>query len=211
MPVRALELDYPDRIEVAGVNLDKESFPTSCKVHFSFPARAGRGPVSIYFYSGGMMPPADATVGMAETFGRVPEHGCLVKGTQGTISAGLWNSDCYVKMNNEAKFRGAGNHDGAKQVPVALPRAPGNSLMQEWIEACRGGAKTYSPFEIGGHITEIGAAGLVALRIGHEIKWDGVAMKSPGCPEADAFVKAQGESVLMERKERRKYSIRRSS
>jgi len=191
MPVRALELDYPDKIEVSGTNLGKESFASSCKVHFVFPARAGRGAVSIFFYSGGTMPPPEATAGMAETFGQVRENGCLLKGEKGTLAAGLWNNECYVKLNEEQKFRGADNHDAAKLVPVSLPRAPGNSHMREWTEACRGAAKTFSPFEIGGHITEIGAAGVVALRVGHDIKWDGPKMKSPGLPEADVFVKAQ--------------------
>ena len=100
----------------------------------------------------------------------------------------------YLRLKDEPKFRGADNHDAAKQVPVSLPRAPGNSHMREWTEACTGGAKTFSPFEIGGHITEIGAAGLVALRIGHDIDWDGPAMKVPGLPAADALIKPQSRA-----------------
>jgi predicted dehydrogenase len=191
LPVRALGLDYPSKIAFSGTNLGNESFPSSCKVRFSFPAGAGRGPVTIFFTSGGERPPAVATAGMAETFGSVPEGGCLLVGDKGTISAGRWNTDCYVRLKDEPKFRGADNHDAAKQVPVSLPRAPGNSHMREWTEACTGGAKTFSPFEIGGHITEIGAAGLVALRIGHDIDWDGPAMKVPGLSAADAFIKPQ--------------------
>jgi hypothetical protein len=63
--------------------------------------------------------------------------------------------------------------------------------MQEWIEACKGMGKTFSPFEIGGHVTEIGAAGLVALRLGHNIEWDGAAMIVTGSPEALDLVKPQ--------------------
>ena len=190
MPVRALNLDYPTRIEVSGVALGKESFPSSCKVHFSFPARAKRGPVSIFFYSGGELPPAEVTAVMTETFG-LPRTGCLLKGEKGTLSAGLWNNECALHLNGEREFRGAANHEAAKAVPKSLPRASQERHLGEWIDACKGGPKTFSPFEIGGHITEIGAAGLLALRLGRNLDWDGKAMRAAGVPEAAQLVKPQ--------------------
>jgi hypothetical protein len=194
MPVRALDLDYPSRIEVSGTPLGRASFPKSCQVHFTFPARGSRGPVSIRFYTGGekacsVMPPGELTAGMKESFESIPSTGCLVLGDKGTLSAGLWNDECHLRMKGEALFSGT-NHDAAKPVPQTLPRARG-SHMQEWIEACKGGAKTFSPFEIGGHITEIGAAGLIALRLGRSIEWDGPAMSAKGVPDAAAWVKPQ--------------------
>ncbi len=190
MPVRALGLDYPTRIEISGDPLGKESFPKSCKVHFSFPARAGRGPVSIHFYSGEQMPPTEVTAVMVETFG-LPRTGCLLKGEKGTLSAGLWNNECSLNLKGEKEFRGANNHDAAKGIPLSLPRAPQERHLLEWVDACKGGPKTFSPFEIGGHITEIGAAGLIALRLGRNLEWDGVAMQAVGVPEAAPLVKPQ--------------------
>ena len=190
MPVRALNLDYPSRIEVSGVGLGKDSFPSSCKVHFSFPARAGRGPVSIYFYSGGELPPAPVTAVLTETFG-LPRTGCLLMGEKGTLSAGLWNNECALHLNGEREFRSAGNHEVAKDIPKTLPRAPQERHLGEWIDACKGGPKTFSPFEIGSHITEIGAAGLIALRLGRNLDWDGQHMRAAGVPEAVPLVKPQ--------------------
>ena len=189
MPVRALELDYPSRIEVSSATLAKDSFPKSCQVHFTFPARGNRGPISIHFYTGGDMPQPEVTAGLAETLDKVPTTGCLVLGDKGTLSAGLWNNECRLRMKGETSFSGT-NHDAAKAVPQTLPRARG-SHVQEWVEACQGGAKTFSPFEIGGHITEIGAAGLIALRLGRAINWDGVAMQAKGEPAAAPLVKPQ--------------------
>ncbi len=194
MPVRALELDYPSRIEVSGAPLGKASFPKACQVHFAFPARGGRGPVAIHFYTGGekpgsVLPPSEVTIGMGETFEKIPSTGCLVVGEKGTLSAGLWNNECHLRMKGETSFTGT-NHDAARPVPQTLPRARG-SHMREWVEACQGGPKTFSPFEIGGHITEIGAAGLIALRLGRNIEWDGRAMAAKGLPEAAALVKPQ--------------------
>jgi hypothetical protein len=85
----------------------------------------------------------------------------------------------------------AGVHDAAKGVPQSLPRAPQDRHVLEWVEACKGKGKTFSPFEFGGHVTEIGAAGLVALRLGHNIAWDGPAMKAKGEPGAAALIKPQ--------------------
>jgi predicted dehydrogenase len=189
LPVHALGLGYPDRIEVSGKGLGKESFPTSCTITFRFPARGKREPALIKFYTGGDMPPAEALVGMKETFGRIDRTGCLLVGDKGTLSAGLWNNLCYLRMKGEKKFRGASNHDAAKSVPKSLPRAAGH--MQEWLDACKGGPKTLSPFEFGGHVTEIGAAGVVALRLNRNIRWSGAEMKVEGVPEAAPLIKPQ--------------------
>lgn len=189
MPVRALELDYPQHIEISGTPMGKDSFPKTCRVHFSFAARGQRGPVSIHFYSGGELPDRAVTAGMKETLDKVPETGCLVLGDQGTISAGLWNNECRIRMKEETSFNGT-NHDAARPVPETLPRARGSHL-QEWVDACKGQGKTFSPFEIGGPITEIGAAGLIALRLGRNLDWDGAAMMARDLPEAATLVKPQ--------------------
>ncbi|MDP6637461.1 MAG: Gfo/Idh/MocA family oxidoreductase [Phycisphaerae bacterium] len=186
MPVKALGLEYPERIEVSGKGLGKESFAESCTVKFHFPAKGTRGPVTINFYTGGDMPPAEAMAGIKETFNRVDRTGALVIGEKGTIRAGLWNSECYLKMKEDKKFRGGFNHDAAKGIPQTIPRAHGH--MEEWIDACKGKGKTFSPFEFGAHVTEIGCIGVVALRMQKNIEWDGKAMKVKGAPDAEALI-----------------------
>ena len=191
MPVRALDLDYPTRVEVSGEGLAKDSFPKSCTARFLFPKRGKRGPVAIHFYTGGDMPDRSVTAAMSETFEKVPSTGCLVMGAKGILSAGLWNNECFVKLSGETEFRQADSHDAAKSVPRSLPRAPRERHMLEWIEACKGGPKTFSPFEIGAHVTEIGAIGVLALRLGRSIDWNVSAMKVTGVPEASAWIKPQ--------------------
>ena len=188
MPVRALDLDYPTRIEVSGEGLGMESFPKSCRIDFSFPARGNRAPVSIHFHTGGEMPQSDVMEGVAASFNGIPRTGCLLLGDKGTLSAGLWNNECSLKMKGEPEFEPAANHPAAKDVPRSLPRAPKDRHVLEWIEACKGNGKTFSPFEFGGHVTEIGAAGLIALRLGRNIEWNGHAMKAKGEPTAAALV-----------------------
>lgn len=152
-----------------------------------FPARGKRGPVVLSFYTGGDMPPEDLVNELVNTFKRKPPHGCLLKGSKGLLSAGLWNEDCYVKLNGEERFVHHKMNAEATRIPVTVPR---NSVghTREWAAAIQTGSKTFSDFDIGGHLTEIGLAGIVALRLQKNIEWDGPNMKVPGAPEADAFV-----------------------
>ena len=186
LPVRALDLDYPVKIEVSGTGLDKESFAKACTVRYHFPARDKRGPVKLNFYTGGDLPPEDVTAGLRLTFGNLPRTGCLLVGEKGQLESGLWNSDCYIRLNDEPRFIGADNHPKAKEIPQSLPRVIGH--LDEWLDACLGGPKVFSDFDFGGHLTEIGLAGIVALRLQKNIDWDGPNMKAPGMPEADKFI-----------------------
>lgn len=187
MPVRALNLDYPDKIDIRGEGLGKESFAAACTVTYHFPKRGDRAPVRLHFYTGGHLPPEDVTSALHSTFGTLPRTGCLLVGDKGQLQSGLWNSDCYIKLNEDAKFVGEGNHAAAKTVPQSLPRVKGH--LDEWIDAIHGGPKVFADFDLGGHLTEIGLAGIVALRLQKSIAWDGAAMKVPGIPEADTFIR----------------------
>ena len=188
LPVRALDLDYPDRISISGKKLGMETFPESCTTSYHFAKKGERGPVRLHFHVGDE-PPAERTQELRDTFGGLPRVGCLFEGTKGQLSAGLWNSQCYVRLKGEAKFRGADNHEAAKPIPETIPRSKGH--MQEWLDACRGQGKVFADFDFGGHLTEIGLAGIVALRLQQDISWDGPNMKVPNMPEAERFMQKE--------------------
>ena len=201
---RALELDAPTHIDAIGENMGHESFPTRCTVTYEFAAKGERGPVRLIFYSGdNNIPPQEVTQGSVES------TGCLIVGSEGTLSAGLWNTDCNVRLKGAKEFRGADQPEVAK-IAKTQPRidtevlkwdpskaAQGqrprwsrvnNSHMFEWVLACAGDAKSYSPFEIGARITEIGMLGVLALRMQKPIVWDAVNRRATGLPEADAII-----------------------
>ena len=54
--------------------------------------------------------------------------------------------------------------------------------------ACAGNSKTYSPFEIGARITEVGMLGVLALRMQQRIVWDAATCSAVGLPAADAII-----------------------
>ncbi len=189
LPVRALNLDYPTKIEINGTELGKESFAKSCTVRYHFPARGDRGPVQLIFYTGGDLPPEPVTARLRESTGSLPSTGCLMIGDKGQLQCGLWNSDCNVRLNGDKRFVWAGQHPTAKAIPESLPRVKGH--LDEWVDACLGGPKVFSDFDFGGQLTEIGLAGIVALRLQKSIAWDGPNMKVPGMPEADKFIRPE--------------------
>lgn len=194
MPVRALNLGYPTRVEIGGVrNAGLESYASAVTHTFRFAAEGDRAAVNLIYYTGGDdMPPKELLDQLVGTFGKVPRVGAIVEGEKGLLSAGLWNSQCYVKMEGDSKFLGHGSHPEAKKIAQTLPRVRGH--FQEWTDAILNGGKTFAPFEFGGHLTEIGLAGTVALRLQRSIDWDGEAMKVKGTPEADALVRKQNRT-----------------
>jgi predicted dehydrogenase len=201
---RALDLDAPTRIDAAGEDLGHEAFATRCTVNFEFAAKGNRGPLKLVFYSGdNHLPPREVTQGPVDT------TGCLIVGSEGTLSAGLWNTGCEVRLKGASEFRGTDQLEVAK-IPRTQPRIDtealkwdpskaangqrprwskvNNSHMFEWVLACAGDTKTYSPFEIGARITEIGMLGVLALRLQKPILWDAVNCRATGLPEADAII-----------------------
>ena len=76
------------KIDAIGENMSHESFPTCCTVTYDFAAKGKRGPVKLVFYSGeNNLPPHEVTRGPVEL------AGCLIVGSEGTLSARLWNTD----------------------------------------------------------------------------------------------------------------------
>lgn len=191
MPVRALKLGYPARVEISKVSkAGLESYAQAVTHTFHFAAQGDRAAVNLIYYTGGAdMPPKPLMDQVVGTFGSIPRVGAVVEGERGLLNAGLWNSQCYVKLKGDKKFLGHGKHPEAKKVAQRLPRVPGH--FQEWTDAILENGQTFSPFDFGGQLTEIGLAGVVALKLQRNLEWDGEAMKAKGVPEADALVRKQ--------------------
>jgi len=76
----------------------------------------------------------------------------------------------------------------ARRVPApTIPRGPGHHA--EWIHACKGGPKPFSPFEIGASLTEMIKLGIAALLTGHPIEYDATNPKMPNRLAANALLR----------------------
>jgi len=186
LPMRALNLGYPERIVV---NTDKSGQQTPDKpaVEFHFPARAKLAPLTLYWQGNGM-PPTPVLAPVVEVH-REKQGGVLIVGEKGCIYTSHWNTDALIRLDGEARLRDVLVHPATQDIAQSLPRSKGHG--QEWIDACRGEGRTYSDFDIGGKLTEIGLAAVVALRAGKTLDWDGAKMEATNAPEAARFVRTE--------------------
>jgi len=86
-----------------------------------------------------MRPAKELTQGVG-----LSSFGALLVGSKGSIySSDPWNNTSMLlpRINS------------FEQPPKSLPRGGGHHM--EWVDACKGKGKTFSPFDIGGPLTEL--------------------------------------------------------
>jgi len=199
--MRALDLTYAKHMEVGGTEQGKESYGATNTLKMHFPARQGSNPgrsldpLTLYWMDGGPRPSDEILKDVIVVYKQPPKGGCLIIGEKGSIFTNPWNAGALIKLEDDPKFHDVLTHEPTKNVPVTLPRKV--SHMQEWINACKGKGLAWSDFEFGGHLTEIGLAGVMALRVGRDIDWNGEDMTSPNAPEAQRFIKTDPRRAWM--------------
>jgi predicted dehydrogenase len=181
MPFAALELGPPSSAELLDcAGLKPETFPTWSRVKLTFPARDGRGPVTLYWYDGGKKPSAELVDGR-----ELADNGAIVVGTRGTLSSAEWTGGDWVLLP-EDRFR------DVKPPRRSVPRAPEQSHHQEWLRACRGGEPSFCRFDgFASALTETMLVANLALRTGKTVSWNAEAMEAPNCPEARPFIRRE--------------------
>ena len=104
---------------------------------------------------------------------------------EGVLLSG-WDDGWHLYPEKRAKNYGA--------PPKKLSRSPGHH--QEWINACKGGAKPGSNFDWAGPMTEAVLLGTVALRsqlredlTQRKLEWDSKQMRFTNHEKANAFLK----------------------
>jgi predicted dehydrogenase len=190
LPFRALKLEYPNAIETDISGKPADSYPEGVRIRYEFPAREGLPAVTVWWYDGGRLPATGVVPKtVIEHAGEVPTGGVLVLGEKGFTFGAPHPGSEYIQLAEEKKLSGILNHEATASVPKSLPRVQGH--MQEWLECCKNGTAPFSNFEVGGRLTEIALAGVVALRAGKKLAWDGAGMKGLNFPDADEYVHAK--------------------
>ncbi len=179
MPFAALDLGPPSAAEIVATSgLKLETFPAWSRVKLEFPARGGRGPITMYWYDGGQKPSADLVGGR-----KLADNGAILVGTSGTLSSVEWTGGDWALLP-EDRFR------DLKPPHASVPRAPEQSHHQEWLGACRGGPPAFCRFDgFAARLTETMLVANLALRTGKKLRWDAETMAAAGCPEAAPFIK----------------------
>ncbi|MBN1851726.1 MAG: Gfo/Idh/MocA family oxidoreductase [Pirellulales bacterium] len=193
LPMRALDLSYPEKI-VINVQ-DGTQIAGKAAVEFHFPARGDLPPVTLYWQGNGK-PPAEVLLPLTEVSRDKVPDGLMILGEKGCIYTSHWNTGGQIRLQGESHLVDVLRHGATKEIPRTLPRSGNHG--KEWLDACRGEGKTFSDFEIGGKLTEIGLAGVVGLRAGQNLDWDGEKMEATNVAEAAQFVHAEYRTKWLE-------------
>jgi hypothetical protein len=183
LPMRALDLGYPERLVVNMTNGKQTAGKPALEFHF--PARGKLVPLTLSWQGSGT-PPAAIIQPLVEVYKDKVPGGIMIVGEKGCIYTSHWNTGGLIRLEGEPRLKDVLHHPATASIPECLPRVKGHS--QEWIDACRGEGQTFSNFDIGGKLAEIGLAGVVAIRAGKSLDWDGEKMQATNAPETARFV-----------------------
>ena len=190
LPFRALRLGSPTEIEPDVEGEITASYPWRVRLRFEFPARGPLPPVTVWWYDGGRLPPASVWPASLKDFqGEMSDAGVLILGEKGYTFGDPHAGARFIHLDGETEVSQLANHAATRSIPKTLPRVSGH--MQEWLDACRSGVAPYSNFELGGQLTETVLSGVVALRAGKKLAWDGPGMRALNAPEAADFIHAK--------------------
>jgi predicted dehydrogenase len=184
-PIWALGLGAPTVVEarttIDGSVLDGnrpnlETYPIASLITYEFAARGDQPAVTMTWYDGGLMPPTPANMPSGK---QLPDNGVLYVGSRGRMYHG--------SHGGMPELLPRALHEEAAKVPRTMSRSPGH--YEEWLLACKGGAKPVSNFDYAGPLTETVLLGVLALRApGRRLEWDSVNLKVKNFPELDRFV-----------------------
>ncbi len=157
------DLHAPVRVEGSGAGpTDSEIGPHASTIRYDFPARAGRPPVRVTWYDGGLMPPTPDVVGGFP----LPRRGVLFLGDKGAIQCdGAGGAPRLFPESLRARVAAP---------PATQPRSRGHH--RDWIDACKGGPPASSHFGYGARLTEIVLLGALAVRLRRRIEWHAEAL-----------------------------------
>jgi len=177
--VSALKLGPPLDVEATSCGGTADVHPLSAIVTFHFAERQGMPPLKLTWYEGTRPPrPAD----LEDGHGVPAEGGVFIKGTQGTIMAGVYGESPRIipeKRMQEVKLP-----------PKTLPRVKG-SHEQDWVRACKTGTPAGADFAYSGPLTETCLLGNVAKRVDSRIVWDAENLKITNLPDANRYVRSE--------------------
>jgi predicted dehydrogenase len=166
-----LELGTPTRVAVRecspGMSAPetKESAPLWSIIDLEFPTRGSRPAVKMTWYDGGLMPARPDEMGDTALNG---EGGALVIGSKGKL--------IYDTYGNNSRLLPKSLHDSVGPPPQKLSRIT-VSHEQNWADAAKGKNEPSCPFEYAARLTEVMLLGIVALRAGTKLHYDGGAMR----------------------------------
>jgi len=177
----ALDLGSPKSVVAQVKDWDPktqgDAFPKGDVVSYEFPAKGGRGPITLHWYSGTQRVPRP------EEFEKEDPDigaGAVVIGDKGKIAYGSHGA-------SGVRLLPAQRMDEFQRPAKTIPRVRDHHW--DWVEAIRTGRKAGSDFAYGGALTEIPVLGVVAMKLpGTKLEWDADKLRFTNHDEANAYV-----------------------
>ena len=144
--------------------------------YYEFPARGAMPPVRMTWYDGGLTPPRPAEIGEEQLKG---EGGAILIGSKGKM--------IYDTYGLNSRLLPKSLQDSVGMPKQTLPRIT-TSHEINWSDAAKGKGKASTPFEYAAQLTEVMLLGVVALRAGGKIHYDGARMRVTNTPAANEYL-----------------------
>jgi len=176
----ALNLGLPTSIETVSTPFNGASFPSGSLIFYEFPARGSMPPVKLTWYDGGLMPPKPEELGSEQL---IKEGGAILVGSKGKLMHNTYGA--HPRLLPQSLQDSVGNP------PEKLARIPDESHEMNWVDAAKGKTQTDSPFEYAAKLTEVMLLGVVALKAGQKIAYDGANMQVTNVPAANQYLSRQ--------------------
>ena len=173
----------PTSIEVVSQEgTTTEQAPNKSVLKYTFPARDGQNPVTVFWYDGGNLPPRPEGVAPETVIGE-GDNGSLFIGEKGAICANTYGENPRLLPESLMK--------DYKKPGESIPRIPDENPYGEWINAIRTGTLPGSNFGYAGPFTEWILLGNLALRAGKSLQWDSSTLSVTNAPEANQWVRKE--------------------
>lgn len=174
----ALNLGLPTAVETVSTPFNGVSYPHATQTFYEFPARGGMPPVKLTWYDGGLLPAKPAELGDEELN---KGGGALLIGSQGKLLHDTYGLNPRLLPKSL--------HDSYGKPPKKLPRIENEDHEMNWVNAAKGKTQASCPFEYAAQLTEIMLLGVVALRAGKKLSYDGANMRVTNVSAANDFLK----------------------
>ncbi|HLB72851.1 MAG TPA: Gfo/Idh/MocA family oxidoreductase [Sedimentisphaerales bacterium] len=158
----AVDAGLPTTAQGEGEKYNPEVSPVELHTSFDYPANDWRGPITVHWYQGGMMPrsPKDY-VDLNKT-----GHGAMFKGSKGYVVCD-YDSRILLPFGDDADL----TYYNRRNKDDVMP--PMGHFQKDWVDACKSDLKTHCDFDYGGTAIEMMLLGLVAYRVGKKLDYDG--------------------------------------
>jgi predicted dehydrogenase len=176
----ALDLGFPTSVETVSTPFNAASYPLATQTFYEFAARGKMPAVKLTWCDGGLLPPKPAEMGDEELN---KEGGALLIGSKGKLL-----HDTY---GMKPRLLPKSLHESYGKPAQKLPRIPKEEHEMNWVNAAKGKAEASSPFEYAARLTEVMLLGVVALRAGKKIAYDGANMRVTNVLGANDYLKRE--------------------